>query len=162
AEPAKSDAQKALEKAGDDAIFVDEGANGQERGEYSEIWRIGVADKTEQQITHDGHLIVESFRASPDAKQIAVIYRRENARNGQFHAEVAVIDVATGALRDVTHNNAPEQNVQWSPDGRLLSYLAPSDTSWELAEEKIWIVPAAGGTPKRLVNDFNGGIRQYA
>src|SRR4029078_6812647 len=33
---AKSDAQKAAEKAGDDAIVVDEGPNGQERGDYTE------------------------------------------------------------------------------------------------------------------------------
>src|SRR5262249_45761592 len=60
-----------------------------------------------------------------------------------------------------THNNAPEENVQWSPDGRTVSYLAPSDTAWDLAEQKIWLVPASGGTPTRLLNGFNGAIRQY-
>jgi dipeptidyl aminopeptidase/acylaminoacyl peptidase len=162
AEPAKSDAQKAIEKAGDDVVFVDEDANGQERGDFAALWRIGVADKTEQVITHDDRLRIESFRVSPDASRIAVIDRREATRNGQYHAEIAVVETATGALTDVTHNNAPEENVQWSPDGRTLSYLAPSDTSWELAEDKIWLVPASGGAPKRLLNGFNGGIRQYA
>jgi dipeptidyl aminopeptidase/acylaminoacyl peptidase len=45
AERAKTDADKASEKAGDDAIYVDEEANGQERAQYSELWRIAVADK---------------------------------------------------------------------------------------------------------------------
>ena len=163
ADRAKTDADKAAEKAGDDAIFVDEGPNGQERGDFNGLWRIGISDKTEHAITHDDHLLIENLRISPDGHRIAVVYRRENTRNGQYHAEVGVVDAATGALSTVTHNNAPEQNVQWSPEGKLLSYLAPSDTSWELAEEKLWVVPAEGGAaPRKLTGSFNGAIGQYA
>jgi dipeptidyl aminopeptidase/acylaminoacyl peptidase len=163
ADHARSDSQKAGEKSGDDAIFVDEAANGQERDDFTELWRIAIADKNEQPITHDDALLIESFRVAPDSRRIAVVYRRENTRNGQYHAEVGVVDVSTGALSTVTHNNAPEQNVQWSPEGKLLSYLAPSDTSWELAEEKLWVVPAEGGAaPRKLTGSFNGAIGQYA
>ena len=73
AERAKSDAQKAAEKAGDDAILVDEGSNGQERAEFSELWRVAIADKAEKAITHDDKLLIESFRVAPDGKKIAVI-----------------------------------------------------------------------------------------
>jgi dipeptidyl aminopeptidase/acylaminoacyl peptidase len=163
ADRVKTDARKAAEKAGDDAIDVDTGANGQERGEFTELWRITVADKAEQAITHDDTLLVDSFRVSPDGRNIALVFRRENTRNGQYHAEVAVADAATGAIRTVTKNNAPEQNVQWSPEGKMLSYLAPSDTSWDLAEEKLWVVPAeGGGEPRKLTAAFNGAIGQYA
>jgi len=161
ADRAKSDTRKADEKAGDDAIYVDEGANGQERAEFSELWRIDVADKVERQITHDDRLRVEGFRVSPDAKRIAVVYRRENERNGQYHAEVGVVDASSGELKTITHNNAPEQDVQWSPEGKLLSYLAPSDTSWELAEEKLFVVPAEGGDPRKITGSFDGAIGQY-
>jgi len=161
AERAKSDAQKAHEKAGDDAIFVDEAANGQERAEFSELWKITIADTTEQQITHDDLLLIETFRVSPDGKRIALTYRRENSRNGQFHAEVAVVDAASGELKTLTHNNAPEMAVQWSPEGKMLSYLAPSDTSWELAEEKLWVIPAEGGDARKLTGTFNGNVGQY-
>jgi dipeptidyl aminopeptidase/acylaminoacyl peptidase len=163
ADRAKSDAHKAAEKAGDDAIAVDEGANGQERGEFTELWQLAVADKTEHAITHEDTLLIDSFRVSPDGRKIALIFRRENTRNGQYRAEVAVADATTGAIRTVTKNNAPEQNVQWSPEGKMLSYLAPSDTSWDLAEEKLWVVPAeGGGEPRKLTTTFNGAIGQYA
>src|SRR6185503_16059564 len=163
ADRVKSEPQKAAEKAGDDAIFVDEGPNGQERGDFSELWRVTLADKREQAVTHDDALLIESFRVSPDTKKAAIIFRRENTRNGQNRAEIAVVDLATGALRTVTHNNAPEQNVQWSPEGKVLSYLAPSDTSWDLAEDKLWVVPAeGGGEPRKLTGSFNGAIGQYA
>jgi dipeptidyl aminopeptidase/acylaminoacyl peptidase len=161
AERAKSDAQKATEKSGDDAIFVDEGANGQERQDFSELWQITIADKAERQITHDDTLLIDNFRVSPDGKKIALAYRRENSRNGQFHAEVAVIDAASGELRTLTHNNAPEMAVQWSPEGKMVSFLAPSDSSWELAEEKLWVIPAEGGDARKLTGAFSGNIGQY-
>src|SRR6185436_3535670 len=141
AERVKSEAQKAAEKAGDDAIFVDEGPNGQERAEFSELWRVGVADRREQRITRDDTLLIESFRVAPDGRKVAINLRRENTRNGQNRGEIAVVDVASGAVTTVTRNDAPEQNVQWSPEGKVLSYLAPSDKSWELAEDKLWVVP---------------------
>jgi dipeptidyl aminopeptidase/acylaminoacyl peptidase len=163
AERVKPESQKSAEKAGDDAIFVDEGPNGQERAEFSELWRVGVADRREQAVTHDNALLIESFRVAPDARKIAMIFRRENTRNGQNRAEVAVVDMATGAFREVTHNNAPEQNVQWSPEGKMLSYLAPSDTSWDLAEDKLWVVPAeGGGEPRRISASYDGAIGQYS
>jgi dipeptidyl aminopeptidase/acylaminoacyl peptidase len=162
AERVKTEPQKAAEKSGDDAVFVDEGSNGQERGEFSELWRIGVADKREQAVTHEDSLLIESFRLSPDGKKIAMVFRTENSRNGQNRAEVAVVDAATGAYRTVTQNSAPEQDVQWSPEGKVLSYLAPSSTSWELAEDKLFVVPAeGGGEPRALTASFNGAIGQY-
>jgi dipeptidyl aminopeptidase/acylaminoacyl peptidase len=162
AERVKPEAEKAAEKAGDDAIFVDESSNGQERAEFTELWRVGIADKREQAVTRDA-LLIESFRLSPDGRKIAMIFRRENSRNGENRAEVAVVDVATGRQTAVTHNQAPEQNVQWSPEGKMLSYLAPSNTTWELAEDKLWVVPAeGGGEPRKLAAEFNGAIGQYA
>jgi dipeptidyl aminopeptidase/acylaminoacyl peptidase len=162
-ERAKPETRKANEKAGDDAIVVDEGANGQERAGFSQLWSVAIADKAERQLTHDDALVLQGFRVSPDARRIAVVYRRENTRNGQYHAEIGVVDASTGALSTVTHNNAPEQNVQWSPEGKMLSYLAPSDTSWDLAEEKLWVVPAeGGGEPRKLTGAFEGAIGQYA
>lgn len=155
-----SDEEKAARKSGDDAIDVDEGPNGQERGDFGELWRVSIDDRHEQPILREP-LIIDGFRVSPDATKAAIVYRRENSRNGTFHDEVATVDVATGSLKDVTHNAAPERRVQWSPDGRTLSYLAPSDATWDLAEEKLWLVPSSGGTPHRLTGDFHGSIGDY-
>jgi dipeptidyl aminopeptidase/acylaminoacyl peptidase len=162
AERAKSEAQKAAEKAGDDAIFVDEGANGQERSEFNELWRVTIADKRERQITADEHLLIGGFKVSPDGKRIAMTYRRENSRNGQYHSEVATVDVDSGAIRTLTKNDAPEANVQWSPEGKMVSFLAPTNSNWDLFEDKLWVVPAEGGEPRKLTGSFTGDIAQYS
>ena len=155
-----SESEKAARKSGEDAVFVDEAANGQERGDFAELWRVTIADRQAHPILREP-LIIDNFRVSPDGRQAAIIYRRENSRNGQFRNEVALVDAESGSMKDLTHNQAPEQRVQWSPDGRTVSYLAPSDATWDLAEEKLWVVPVTGGTPRRLTGDFKGNIGDY-
>jgi dipeptidyl aminopeptidase/acylaminoacyl peptidase len=160
AEDAVEDKIAAAEKSGDDTIFVDEGANGQERAHFVNLWVVSLANKAERQITHD-KLLIESFRPSPDAQKIALTYRRENSRNGQFHIEVAIADAKSGTLKDLTSNQAPEQAVRWTPDGSMVSFLAPDDKSWELAEEKLWVVPVQGGPERRVAEGFSGAIHSY-
>jgi dipeptidyl aminopeptidase/acylaminoacyl peptidase len=162
AEHAKPESVKTSEKSGDDAIFVDEGANGQERGDFNGLWRFSIADKSEHAITTDEHLLISGFRLSPDSKRIAITYRRENTRNGQYHAEVATVDADSGAIKTLTKNDAPEMNVQWSPEGKMISYLAPTNTNWDLLEDKLWVIPAEGGEPRKLTGTFNGDIAQYS
>lgn len=157
---AKSEEEKAAEKAGDDAVFVDEGPNGQDRGRFESLWVIGLADRQERRVLGGG-LFISSFSPSPDGSRVAITYRRENTRNGEYLTEVAVVDVATGAMRDLTRNEAPERDVAWSPDGRLVSYKAPSQETWALAEEKLWAIDAGGGVPRLLSASHTGTIGRY-
>ena len=160
AEQAKTEAEKAAEKAGNDAIYVDEGPNGQERGRYSELWEVALTDRKPRQVSK-GQLLIESFKPSPDGRRIAVVHRPDARRNTQFLAEVAVIDVPSGALTNLTKNEAPEGRVAWSPDGALITYIAPSDKAWELASDRLWVVPASGGAPKRVSSEFDGEVAAY-
>jgi dipeptidyl aminopeptidase/acylaminoacyl peptidase len=159
ADQAQSDEEKAAQKAGDDAIFVDEGANGQDRGRFAELWTIPVAEAKERQITKE-RLIINGFDIAPDARRLAIAFRRENVRNHQYKTEIGVVDAATGALTQVTRNDAPENGVRWAPDGQSLSYLAPTNGAWDLAQDKLWIVPASGGTPRTLTT-FDGDFGSY-
>jgi dipeptidyl aminopeptidase/acylaminoacyl peptidase len=160
AEQAKSEEEKAAEKAGSDVIFVDEGPNGQDRGRYSEMWEVALADKKTRQVSK-GPLLIETFKPSPDSRRIAVIHRPDARRNTQNLAEVAVIDAVSGELTNLTKNEAPEGRVAWSPDGTRVTYIAPSDKSWELASDRLWIVPVSGGPPKRVSGQFDGDIGAY-
>jgi dipeptidyl aminopeptidase/acylaminoacyl peptidase len=160
AEQAESEEEKAGRKAGDDAIFVDEGANGQERGRYSEIWEIAITDRQAKQITKD-RLLIQDFKPSPDGRRVAVIHRPDNRRNSQYLAEVAIIDVASGALKNLTKNDAPEQNVAWTPDGSHVTFVAPSDKAWDLASDRLWAVSTSGGGQRRIGAAFDGDISTY-
>ncbi|MFB3854702.1 MAG: prolyl oligopeptidase family serine peptidase [Vicinamibacterales bacterium] len=160
ADDPRTEEERTAERQGDDVIYVDEGPNGQGRGRWSNLWSVTVADRKEQQITKE-KFIVGDFAVSPDAKSIAFTYRRQNERNGQHGTELAVVDVATGAVRDLTKNDAPESGVAWSPDGSLVSFTAPGETTWELSEGAFYVVPAAGGTPRRVGPAGRGRGRYY-
>ena len=160
AEQAKGDEEKAAEKAGDDAIFVDEGPNGQDRGRYTELWDVVLADKQSRKITK-GALLLEEFKPSPDGRRVAVVVRPDARRNSQNLGEVSIVDVGTGELKKLTSNEAPERRLAWSPDGSLVTFLAPSDRSWELATDRLSVVPANGGAPRRVSAEFDGEVSAY-
>ena len=160
AEQGESDEEKAAKKAGEDAIFVDEGPNGQERGRYSEVWEVTLASKQLRQVSK-GQLLIEEIKPSPDGRRIAVVHRPDNRRNTQYLAEVALLDVSSGELQNLTKNQAPEQHLAWSPDGAHVTFVAPSDSTWELASDRLWSVPANGGPQRRLGADFAGEIGAY-
>jgi dipeptidyl aminopeptidase/acylaminoacyl peptidase len=156
----RSDRETTKIKDGDDAIYVDEGANGQWRDQWSELWVLDVASHKERKITRD-KLIIGSFDPSPDGKRLAIVARRENTRNGINLAEVYVLDAQTGELLRLTDNQAPESEVQWSPDGKRLAYLAPDDKKWELASPKIWVIDPETKLYRKVSGEFDGTVGYY-
>ena len=145
-----------------DGIFVDEGPNGQGKSSYSNLWSITVADKDTRQLTKADQIIGD-FEPSRDDKRIVYTSRPTNRRNHQNLAEVFIIDVSTGETKQLTKNEAPESNVAWAPDGKAVTYIAPSDRSWELAQGNLYIHPVegGGGRPTILSNRFQGDISRY-
>jgi len=51
-------------------------------------------------------------------------------------------------------------NPRWSPDGRAIAFLSarpvPGDAAGETARNQIWVLPLAGGEPRRVTNLKNG------
>jgi dipeptidyl aminopeptidase/acylaminoacyl peptidase len=157
---AKSEEQQKKEKEGEDAIFVDEGANGQSRSQWSNLWVINLADKKERQITKEKFL-VGGFDPAPDGTRLVFTARRENTRNSQNLSEIHLADVATGAVTRLTENEAPEQAPQWNHAGTEFAYLAPDDKTYELAGSKLFIMNPATKHYRRVSNDFAGGVGSY-
>jgi dipeptidyl aminopeptidase/acylaminoacyl peptidase len=160
ADEPESDEEKASKKNVGDGIFVDEGPNGQGRGRYSNLWVVTLADKATRQVT-TGPRLVSGFAPSPDATRVAFVAREENRRNDQHLAEIYVADVATGVVTRLTTNEAPERDVQWSPDGAQVSFMAPGLGARELRQQKLYAVPAGGGMPRLLSAGFDGNIGSY-
>jgi dipeptidyl aminopeptidase/acylaminoacyl peptidase len=144
-----------------DGIFVDEGANGQGRGSFSNLWVITLADKQTRQLT-TGSNFLGDFVPSADGKRVAYTSRPNNQRNQQNLSEVFVVSADTGTSTQLTKNQAPENNIAWSPDGRAITYIAPSDKTWELAQGNLYIHPIeGGGSPTILSSKFQGDIGRY-
>jgi dipeptidyl aminopeptidase/acylaminoacyl peptidase len=154
----KTKEEKEEEKLGDDIIYVYEGPNGQlSKGRWTNFWHFNLETKKEKQITKE-KILVQDFDVSPDGKHIVYVYRTEDGRNRAYLAEIAMVDIDDGAITKLTDNKAPEGMPLWSPDGNKIAYLAPDDKTWELRNEKIWIMDVATRDHKMVSGKFVGSI----
>ena len=151
-------------KNGDDAIFIDEGPNGQTRGSWNGVWTVGVqvADTAvhASRLTPEGR-IVGSFALSPDGNHLAYAYRTENRRNAGHLSEIALRSVVTGEEEMITANDAPESQLAWSPDGRAITFVAPDLESWELDQGNLYHHYIPSGETRQLMPEVDADMRGY-
>ena len=151
-------------KNGDDAIFIDEGPNGQTRGSWNGVWTVRVevaGDPADaNRVTPEGR-IVGDFAPSPDGNHLAYVYRTENRRNAGHLAEIALLSVLTGEEVGITDNDAPESQLAWSPDGRAITFVAPDLESWELDQGNLYHYDIPTGNTRQLMAGVDADMRGY-
>lgn len=170
------DATEKERKNGADAVFVDEGPNGQTRGSWNGVWAVELpvqgsalaeAPVDAARRTPRGR-IVSSFAVSPDGNHLAYAYRTENRRNAGHLGEIALRsatasldDADNGAEEHLTQNDAPESQLAWSPDGRRLAFVAPDSETWELDQGNLYVHDVPSGRTRQVLADFEGDLRGY-
>jgi len=82
----------------------------------------------------------ESAAWSPRGDRIAYVTRNER---GRF--DIAVLDLATGAVRQLTDGEGSNENPRWSPDGRHLVFSSNRAGTYD-----IYTMDADGGNLRRL------------
>ncbi|MDE0729409.1 MAG: S9 family peptidase [Longimicrobiales bacterium] len=158
-EPRTEEEEEARE-AGYDAIFVDEGPNGQQSGNWNNLWLIEVESGAERRLTDTDHRI-GSFSVAPNGDRILFTSRIENRRNQQNLSEIQLLEVEAGTIRRLTDNSAPEGRLSWAPDGRSFAYTARTDGEWELLLDKIWVMDPDGGSRRIVSGAFDGNIGNF-
>ena len=156
----RTDEEEEAREAGYDAIFVDEGPNGQQSGNWNNLWLIEVESGAERRLTDTDHRI-GSFSVAPNGDRILFTSRIENRRNQQNLSEIQLLEVETGTIRQLTDNSAPEGRLSWAPDGRSFAYTARTDGEWELLLDKIWVMDPDGGGRRMVSGAFDGNIGNF-
>ena len=144
-----------------DGIFVDEGPNGQGRGNFSNIWVI----------TRRRQADAPAHDRRPHRRRLRAVARRHAHRlhaagrtTGAISRTWPRCSSSTSRPRQstqLTKNEAPESNLAWAPDGKAVTYVAPHDKTWELAQGNLYIHPIeGGGSPTILSANFPGDIGQ--
>ena len=161
ADEPRSEEDEKEHKKGNDAIFVDEGPNGQRESQWNNLWVFVIEDEKESQVTKEDFRI-GSFSVSPNAKRIVYTARRDNLRNQQYLAEIFLLDLEDSTTTRLTNNRAPEGRLIWAPDGVHFAYRAVSDTDWEQNENKIRVMNADTKEHRLVSGEFRGSISQIA
>jgi dipeptidyl aminopeptidase/acylaminoacyl peptidase len=160
ADEARDEEEEKEYEAGDDAIFVDEGPNGQGAGRWRNLWSIDLESREEIRLTEE-EFIVGSFDPAPDGTRVAFTARRENRRNQEYLSEIYLLETDTGQITRLTDNEAPETDPRWAPDGRLLAFLAPDAEQWALRHRKVHLLNPETKTIRLVSGGFQGDVLDY-
>jgi Tol biopolymer transport system component/DNA-binding winged helix-turn-helix (wHTH) protein len=105
-----------------------------------QLWLAARDGGNAHQLTRVDGGAVSSPRWSPDGRRIVYLAR------GRIGVDVHFVDVATGAVTEVTSNAAIEVAPAWSHDGRRILFGAPDDRGgWS-----VWSVDASMPSDARL------------
>ena len=103
---------------------------------------------------------VSSPAISPDGKSIAIIVTRVNWDEDRHDSLLVLVDIATGAQRELTNIRKGLSSPQWSPTGDRLAFLAEAGQEKKAAEQ-IFVLPTNAGEPQQ-VTSAPLGVEQFA
>jgi dipeptidyl aminopeptidase/acylaminoacyl peptidase len=156
AEDAKSDEEKASDKAKDDVFKFDENSKPRH------LWTVAIADRAETRVTA-GDFSVSSYRPSKDGRMVAFHKSPGTRPDDSLQAEVWVMDADGKNQKQLTRNTVSEGGAQLSPDNTQVIFTTSSaDLRDEYYSRRLYTVPVSGGTPRPLIPDFAYEVQQAA
>ena len=111
--------------------------------------KFDIAAETQESLTEfqDFASVVDDYDLAPNGKRIAF----------SVHGEIFTAPTDdTGELRQITADEAKDENVEFSPDGKWLAYVSDKD-----GREEIYMVAADGSGPVKKVTDIDALKSSY-
>ncbi|MEO8450162.1 MAG: S9 family peptidase [Gemmatimonadota bacterium] len=152
AEGEKTAEEAEREKAKDDAIAFDE------TGKNRHLWTMAVGTGKSMRLT-DGDFTVLSYNLAQDGKHI--VYHRAPGRllDDLEDSEVWLMSSSGTDQIQLTKNSVTESGASLSPDNSQVLFLSGTNDRFEpYFNEKLFLVPAAGGAPRRLLGEMQHAI----
>jgi dipeptidyl aminopeptidase/acylaminoacyl peptidase len=117
---------------------------------HRHLWTTDLTGKTKK-IT-DGDFSVKSYELSNDATKLVTVRSTSPLLEHSRYAEVWVSDADGSNTKQLTKNEVAEDNAALSPDNATVVFTAGANEKWDsYYNDKIFVMPAAGGTPKMLL-----------
>ena len=127
-----------------------------ERHGRTGLWLVELASGKVRQLTQVAN--PEEYEGdaawSPDGRTIAFTHLGPDSTNVRWYSRVQLLDVASGAIRDVTVQKTPRLQMRapaWTPDGKEIAFVAAPPANSRGG--RAWIVDAGGGRPTPLSQD---------
>ena len=113
---------------------------------------------------------VHELVASPDGRRLAFVTNSVSGREERIEEfEVYSIDLATATPdrppRQLTHNNAQEQNLHWDADSQHIFFVVENGSAegkYRDTQMRLYRLDAVSGQVERWGQDFAGAILQYS
>jgi dipeptidyl aminopeptidase/acylaminoacyl peptidase len=122
------------------------------------LWKVNAQSGVEEKIT-TGNWSVLAFRPSRDGKRFAILRPPTPLAIDHYNSEVWVMDADGRNARELTTNGLYELDAELSPDNSQLWFLADANEKLEpYYGQTLFVIPAAGGTPRMLVPNLGHPI----
>ena len=111
-----------------------------------------------KQIT-DGDCYDRTPAWSPDGRQIAFSRTRNGVADYNV-SDIWIVDADGGNARRLTEDVGRATSPSWSPDGATIACYGTDDqqSGFGGTPVRVWTVPAAGGTPRRLTGEYDRSV----
>ncbi|HKD61308.1 MAG TPA: S9 family peptidase [Terracidiphilus sp.] len=112
-------------------------------------------------------LAIGEIEPSPDGKQVAFLTEPIHKRiENPADYEIYLVPSGGGNIRQITHNEAVESNLRWSPNGRWLHFAVNAaagslDGKYRDVQGRLYRLELASGKLERLGSSFDGSLEQY-
>ncbi len=103
---------------------------------------------------------INSFKWSPNGKQIAFEHQPDPLRNTFFKADISIYDIPSNTHKVLVHNPSYDGLINWSPDGKSILYRTSlnDSTSNYYSNGKLFRIDLDGSGEKQLAQDFDENL----
>ncbi len=113
-------------------------------------------------------LSIEEIAPSPDGKHLAFVtgpVHRRTERPADF--EVFLVDPSGGTVRQLTHNDAIESILRWSPDSHWLNFSVQAaagslEGKYRDVQGRLYRLDPVSGKTERLGSTFDGSFERFS
>lgn len=92
----------------------------------------------------------------PDGKTIVFTADRVPEADYRWRqSDIYAADVASGAIRQLTRRNGPDQQPTPSPDGRYIAYTGYDSTRASWKDSELYVMNADGSNPRQISGNFD-------
>jgi len=144
-QPSKDEEDR--KKVKDDTMVIDHDIK------MAHLWLWNVAQKDEKRLT-EGEFTVSDPQWSPDGARITYTTRPTPRADDGALSDVWMLTVAGGEKKKIGGDSGASDNARWSPDGQWIAYTGSPDRDPGPSTTYLYLIPAAGGSPKQLSAKF--------
>jgi dipeptidyl aminopeptidase/acylaminoacyl peptidase len=125
-----------------------------------EFYLVNVETKKEKRV-FIGDYGVDQFDVSPDGKLVVYNTNYTGDIDDGPKFDLWIFEIETGKSRQLTKRPGGERQPKWSPDGKLIAFIADLDPKFTYSQEELFIVDPTTGQIKNLTESFDTGIVSY-
>jgi dipeptidyl aminopeptidase/acylaminoacyl peptidase len=94
---------------------------------------------------------VSDPQISPDGKWIAYVVTQQLKEENKSSANIFLVPVSGGDVKQLTNAKGSNANPRWMPDGKTIAFVSSRDGA-----PQIWTIPVDGGEAKQVTHIASG------